>query len=125
MLAEYQLAKVLVCRQQNGLFLVCQMKRGIVGDPRLHLGDIVNQVPVLSQAINDLPISIVLSWMEQKAVIILLALFSLGIKDIYLGPKPPQFVNEDIFNFLAEHFNLHLTGDAREDLQKLLIEKAA
>jgi hydroxylamine reductase len=79
----------------------------------------------LDTPINDLPISIVLSWMEQKAVIILLALFSLGIKDIYLGPKPPQFVNEDIFNFLAETFNLHLTGDAKTDLAKLLIKKAA
>ena len=79
----------------------------------------------LNTPINDLPISIVLSWMEQKAVIILLALFSLGVKDIYLGPKPPQFVNEDIFNFLVENFNLHLTGDAKEDLKKLLIEKAA
>jgi hypothetical protein len=56
MLTEYQFAKVLVCRQQNGLFLVCQIKHGIVGNPRLHLGDIVNQVPVLSQAINDLPV---------------------------------------------------------------------
>ena len=79
----------------------------------------------LNTPINDLPISIVLSWMEQKAVIILLALFSLGVKDIYLGPKPPQFVNEDIFNFLAENFSLHLTGDAKEDLKKLLIEKVA
>ncbi|RUM43553.1 MAG: hydroxylamine reductase [Hydrogenimonas sp.] len=74
----------------------------------------------LQMPINDLPISIVLSWMEQKAIIILLALFSLGIKDIYLGPKPPQFVNEDILNFLVEHFNLHLTGDAKEDLNTLL-----
>lgn len=79
----------------------------------------------LNTPINDLPISIVLSWMEQKAVIILLALFSLGIKNIYLGPKPPQFVNEDIFNFLAENFNLHLTGEAKEDLEKLLIKKVA
>jgi len=79
----------------------------------------------LETPINDLPVSIVLSWMEQKAVIILLALFSLGVQDIYLGPKPPQFVNEDIFNFLAQHFNLHLTGDAREDLKRLLDGKAA
>lgn len=79
----------------------------------------------LDTPVNDLPVSIVLSWMEQKAVIILLALLSLGIKNIYLGPKPPQFVNEDIFNFLAEHFELHLTGDAKEDLDTLLIQKAA
>ncbi len=79
----------------------------------------------LNVPINDLPVSIVLSWMEQKAVIILLALFSLGIKGIYLGPKPPQFVNEDIFNFLSETFDLHLTGDAKEDLKDLLIKKSS
>lgn len=78
----------------------------------------------LDTPINDLPISIVLSWMEQKAVIILLGLFSLGIQDIYLGPKPPQFVNEDIMDFLAENFNLHLTGDAKEDLGELLLVEA-
>ena len=75
----------------------------------------------LNTPINDLPISIVLSWMEQKAVIVLLALFSLGVQNIYLGPKPPQFVNEDIFNFLAENFNLTLTTNAKDDLKKLLI----
>uniref|UniRef100_UPI004048C5A5 hydroxylamine reductase n=1 Tax=Aliarcobacter sp. TaxID=2321116 RepID=UPI004048C5A5 len=75
----------------------------------------------LNTPINDLPISIVLSWMEQKAIIVLLALFSLGVKNIYLGPKPPQFVNEDIFNFLAENFNLTLTTNAKDDLAKLLI----
>ncbi len=78
----------------------------------------------LDTPINDLPISIVLSWMEQKAVIILLGLFSLGIQDIYLGPKPPQFVNDDIMDFLAENFNLHLTGDAKEDLKELLMVEA-
>ncbi|WOE70205.1 hydroxylamine reductase [Hydrogenimonas thermophila] len=76
----------------------------------------------LNIPINDLPVAIVLSWMEQKAVIILLALFSLGIKNIYLGPKPPQFLNDDIVNFLIDTFNLHYTGNAKEDL-KVLLEK--
>ncbi len=71
-------------------------------------------------AVNDLPVSIVLSWMEQKAVIVLLALFSLGIKSVHLGPKPPQFVNEDIYNFLAETFDFSLTTNAEDDLKKLL-----
>lgn len=75
----------------------------------------------LQTPINDLPISIVLSWMEQKAVVILLALFSLGVKNIYLGPKPPQFVNEDIFEFLSQTFNLTLTTNVKDDLKKLLI----
>ena len=79
----------------------------------------------LNTPVNDLPVSIVLSWMEQKAVIILLALFSLGIKNIYLGPKAPQFLNEDLTNFLVENFNLHLTSDAESDLEKLLINKPA
>lgn len=78
----------------------------------------------LNTPINDLPVAIVLSWLEQKAVIILLALFSLGIKNIYIGPKPPQFVNQDILQFLIENFDLHLTSDATTDLNTLL-KKAA
>ena len=74
----------------------------------------------LGVPVNDLPVSIVLSWMEQKAVIILLALFSLGIKNIYVGPKVPEFFNEDILNFLVENFNLHATGNAKEDLKNML-----
>ena len=75
----------------------------------------------LNVPINDLPISIVLSWMEQKAVIILLALFSIGIKNIYLGPKAPEFLNDDVTQFLVDTFDLHYTGDAKEDLKDLLI----
>ncbi|MDT8445348.1 MAG: hydroxylamine reductase [bacterium] len=71
-------------------------------------------------SVNELPVSIVLSWMEQKAVIILLALFSLGIKDIVIGPKPPQFVNQPILDFLVQNFNLGLTGNAQDDLKKFL-----
>jgi hydroxylamine reductase len=70
--------------------------------------------------VNDLPVKIVRSWMEQKAIIILLALFSLGIKDIKLGPKPLQFVNEEIANFLVEQFGLSSTTTADNDLQELL-----
>lgn len=71
---------------------------------------------------NDLPVSIVLSWMEQKAVIILLALLSLGLKNITLGPKPPQFLNAEIAQFLKERFGLRLSGEAKEDLNALLKE---
>ena len=78
----------------------------------------------LGVSVHELPVSIVLSWMEQKAVLILLALFSLGIQNIYLGPKPPQFVNDDIFEFLQNNFNLHLTGEALSDKEKLLIKKS-
>ena len=72
--------------------------------------------------VNDLPISIALMWMEQKAIIILLALLSLGIKDIYIGARAPQFVNEDIFNFLNEQFNLNVISDIEKDFGKDLAE---
>lgn len=87
----------------------------------VHIALAISQA--LNVPVNDLPIAIVLSWMEQKAVLILLALFSLGIKDIYLGPKPPQFVNDDIFAFLQQNFNLHLTEtkNYENDLKNLLI----
>ncbi len=71
--------------------------------------------------VNDLPVSIALMWMEQKAIIILLALLSLGIKDIYIGPNAPQFANEDIVNFLVENFNLGvISGDIHKDFGKEL-----
>jgi len=74
----------------------------------------------LNIPLNDLPVSIVLSWMEQKAVIILLALFSLGVKNIILGPKAPQFVNSAIEEFLSEHFNFGYTTNAKDDLERIL-----
>ena len=70
--------------------------------------------------VNDLPVSIALMWMEQKAVIILLALLSLGIKDIYIGPKAPEFLNHDITKFLVENFNIKITGNVQEDLAEML-----
>ncbi|MFV0481534.1 MAG: hydroxylamine reductase [Campylobacteraceae bacterium] len=74
----------------------------------------------LGIAVNELPVSIVLMWMEQKAVIILLALFSLGIKNIHVGPKVPEFFNQAIVDFLVENFNLSLIGDVQSDLKKFL-----
>jgi len=66
--------------------------------------------------VNELPVSIVLSWFEQKAVAILLGLFSLGIRDIRIGPKAPEFINEGVMNVLVEKFGLKLIGDAQEDM---------
>ena len=70
--------------------------------------------------VNDLPVSIVLSWFEQKAVAILLGLFSLGIRDIYCGPSVPEFLTPNVVKVLQDTFNLQITGDAQEDLQKML-----
>lgn len=58
--------------------------------------------------INELPLSIVLSWFEQKAVAVLLSLLALGVKGIRLGPVPPAFVSPNIFRILQEKFDLKL-----------------
>jgi hydroxylamine reductase len=70
--------------------------------------------------VNDLPVSIVLSWFEQKAVAILLGLFSLGIKDIRIGPKPPEFISEGVLKVLQDTFNLKLIGNAEADMNEML-----
>ena len=71
--------------------------------------------------VNDLPLSFVLSWYEQKAVVILLSLFSLGIKDIRLGPSLPAFVTPNVLNVLVENFNVMPIGEtAADDLKAIL-----
>ena len=61
-----------------------------------------------------------LSWFEQKAVAILLGLFSLGIQDIRIGPKAPEFISEGVMNVLQETFNLKLIRTAQEDMNEML-----
>ena len=70
--------------------------------------------------INQLPLTLVLTWLEQKAAIILWSLLSLGIKGIYLGPILPAWVNDDILKVLREDYDLHLIGDPAEDIKQIL-----
>jgi len=70
--------------------------------------------------INDLPLTLVLSWMEQKAVAILYSLFSMGVKGIYLGPILPAWINNQILDILKKNFDVHLIGDPQEDIKKML-----
>lgn len=70
--------------------------------------------------VNELPLTLVLSWYEQKAVAILLTLLSLGIKNILIGPSLPAFVSENILNFLVENYNLTPISTPEEDLKKIL-----
>lgn len=71
-------------------------------------------------SVNDLPLSIVLSWFEQKAVAILLGLFHLGVKNIRIGPRKPEFISDGVINVLQKEFNLKLIGDPHEDLKEML-----
>jgi hydroxylamine reductase len=70
--------------------------------------------------VNDLPLSLVLSWYEQKAVAILLTLLHLGIRNIRLGPTLPAFVTPAVLNVLVEKFNLMPIKTAEEDLKAIL-----
>ena len=70
--------------------------------------------------VNDLPLSMVLSWYEQKACAILLSLLYLGIKDIRLGPSLPAFISPNILNVLVEKFNIMPIKTPDEDLKAIL-----
>ena len=70
--------------------------------------------------VNDLPLSIILSWYEQKAVAILLTLLHLGIKDIRLGPSLPAFITPDVLNVLVSNFNIMPISTPEEDLKAIL-----
>ncbi|MFY9402422.1 MAG: hydroxylamine reductase [Candidatus Omnitrophota bacterium] len=79
---------------------------------------------VLSKAfncgVNDLPLTLVLSWFEQKAVAILLTLLYLNVKGIYLGPTPPAFISKNVLGIIQEKFDLRLISSAEEDLKRIL-----
>lgn len=70
--------------------------------------------------VNDLPLSLVLSWYEQKAVCILLSLLALGIKNIYLGPTLPAFVSPNVLNLLVKEYQISPISTPEEDLKKIL-----
>lgn len=84
----------------------------------------VEIVEALSQlfgvGIDELPLTLILSWMEQKAVAILWSLLALGIKGIYLGPILPAWVNEDILKVLKKNYDLRLIGNPEEDIKEIL-----
>lgn len=70
--------------------------------------------------VNDLPMSFVLSWFEQKAVAILLSLLFLGIKDIRIGPSAPAFLSPNVMKVLQDKFGLKLVANPEEDLAAIL-----
>ncbi len=70
--------------------------------------------------VNDLPLSMILSWYEQKACVILLSLLHLGIKDIRLGPSLPAFITPNVLNVLVDKFNIMPISTPEEDLTAIL-----
>ena len=70
--------------------------------------------------VNELPLSMVLSWYEQKAVCILLTLLYIGIKNIYLGPSLPAFVSPNVLKYLVDNYNISPISTPEEDLKKMM-----
>ncbi len=70
--------------------------------------------------VNDLPLSLVLSWYEQKAVAILLSLLALGVRDIRLGPSLPAFITPNVVSFLVENYAIKAISTPDEDLKAIL-----
>lgn len=74
--------------------------------------------------VNDLPLTLIVSWFEQKAAAVLLTTLALGIRNIHLGPTLPHFLTPNLLNVLVEKFALRPIGDAREDIARIM-NKAA
>lgn len=70
--------------------------------------------------VNDLPLTLVLSWYEQKAVAIVLTLLSLGLKNIYIGPSVPAFFSDNVLKILVEKFGIKVISTPEADLQAIL-----
>ena len=75
---------------------------------------------VFETDVNSLPLSLIISWYEQKAVAILLALLHLGIKNIYLGPSLPAFLSPNVLNYLVEQYNIHPISTPEQDLAAIM-----
>ena len=79
----------------------------------------VTLAKVFNCGVNDLPLSLILSWYEQKAVCILLTLLSLGIKNIRIGPTLPAFVSPTVLKVLVDQFGLTPITTPDEDLKAI------
>ena len=75
---------------------------------------------VFKCGVNELPLTLVLSWYEQKAVCILLTLLSLGIKNMYLGPTLPAFLSEPVVKILVDTYGLQPVTAPQQDMDAIL-----
>jgi len=125
-------ADCLILTLACGKFRFNKLDFGFIGDfPRLldcgQCNDAYSAIAIASIlakafncGVNDLPLSLVLSWYEQKAVCILITLLSLGIKNIRLGPSLPAFISANVLNILMEKFNIRPVTTPDDDLKAIL-----
>jgi len=100
------ISRLLDCGQCNDAYSAIQIAAGLA--------------KAFGCGVNELPLSLVLSWFEQKAVAILLTLLHLGIRNIRLGPSLPAFVSPNVLKVLAEKYNVKQIGDVDQDLADML-----
>ncbi len=99
--------RLLDCGQCNDAYSAIQIATALAG--------------AFNCSVNDLPLSLVLSWFEQKAVAILLTLLHLGIKNIRIGPSLPAFIRPVVLNILVDKFNIIPIGNVDNDLAEMLM----
>ncbi|OHB56020.1 MAG: hydroxylamine reductase [Planctomycetes bacterium RBG_13_44_8b] len=99
--------RLLDCGQCNDAYSAIQIATALAG--------------AFNCGVNDLPLSLILSWFEQKAVAILLTLLYLGIKNIRIGPSLPAFVTPNALKILVDKFNVKPIGNVDDDLAEILI----
>ena len=96
----------------------------VAGLPRLldigQCNDVYSLADAFDTDVNGLPLSLIVSWYEQKAVADLLALLSLGIKNIYLGPTLPAFLSPNVLQYLVDTFQLRLISNPEDDIKTCL-----
>lgn len=100
------LPRLLDCGQCNDAYSAIKIATSLAG--------------ALGVSVNDLPLSLILSWYEQKAVCILLTLLSLDIKNIRLGPSLPAFISPNVLNLLVEKFQIKPISTPEKDLEEIL-----
>ena len=86
----------------------------------IHPNSRANLAKALDCSVNDLPLSLALSHLEQKAAAVLLTLLNLGVKNIRLGPSLPAYVTPGVLQVLIDNYNIMPTGDVQEDIANIM-----
>jgi hydroxylamine reductase len=113
--------KLLCATLSNGLPRVLDM--GQCNDAYSAVVVATELAKALNCGVNDLPLSLCLSHLEQKATAVLLSLLNMGVKNIRLGPSLPAYVTPNVLNVLVENYNLMPTGDVKTDIQNMMAGK--
>jgi hydroxylamine reductase len=110
--------KLLGAKLSNGLPRVIDM--GQCNDSYSAVVVATELAKALGCGVNDLPLSLALSHLEQKAAAVLLTLLHMGVKNIRLGPSLPAYVTPNVLNVLVQNYNLMPTGNVQKDIKAMM-----